>query len=64
MQAITCGVGHQQSAVGLHGQAAGTCQPWQAVIAQQRQLVALRGHLHDAPVQVAHIQDTVVRGGQ
>ncbi len=64
MQAIAGGVGHQHAAIGIHGQPAGAGQPRQAAIADQGDLMALRRHLHDAAIEVTHVQHAVVRGGQ
>lgn len=64
MQAVASGVGHQHAAIGIQRQPARAGQARQAAIADQRDLVALRRHLHDAAIKIAHVQHTVVRGGQ
>ncbi|VUM26694.1 hypothetical protein PGKDCPLP_04105 [Stenotrophomonas maltophilia] len=64
VQAIAGGIGDQHAAIGIHRQTTGAGQAWQAAVAHQRDLVALRCYLHDAAIKVTHVQHAVVRGGQ
>ena len=64
MQAVAGGVGHQHAAIGIQRQSAGAGQARQAAIADQRDLMALRRHLHDAAIEITHVQHAVMGGGQ